>query len=141
MKFTNDGRRYVIVLKRGEEVIASISEFCDQQGVGTAAFQGIGSIDRIQIGSYDIGRKQYDLARENTVFELISMQGNVTQLDGKPFVHAHAALSRTDGTNAAIGGHLKEAHVAATVEIFLIALDVTISRKIDDETGLKLMDI
>ena len=41
--------------------------------------------------------------------ELLSIIGDVAQHDGKPVVHAHVVVGRSDGTTA--GGHLLEAHI------------------------------
>ena len=141
MQHTNDNRRHTIVLKRGEELITTLTAFCEQAGIKNAVFQGIGAVERVQIGYYDLGKKEYFFRNEDGVFEVASMQGNVALVDGKPFIHAHAVLSRADESCACIGGHIKEAYVAVTLEVFLIALDLSVERKLDDTIGLKLLSV
>lgn len=140
MKMVRDGRRYMLALEKGEEVLSSIVDFCAREGVRSGPIQGIGSIEDVVIGSYDRTKKSYEFSAEKDVFEVASFLGNITQVDGKPFVHAHAVLSRTDGTNATIGGHLKEARVAVTLELFIISLGEEVRRAMNEDIGLKLID-
>lgn len=132
---------FIIKLERGEEVIASLSDFCTRHSVQTAVFQGIGAVERVQIGYYDLGKKEYFFRKEEGVFEVASMQGNVALVEEKPFVHAHAVLSRCDESLECIGAHIKEAYVAVTLEVYLTALNTALSRKMDNSIGLKLLDV
>ena len=63
--------------------------------------------------------------------------GNISRIDGDLSVHAHIALSFDDGTMA--GGHLIEGCTVFAGELFGMALEgVTLSRRYDEPTGLKL---
>ena len=70
--------------------------------------------------------------------EIASLIGNISQKDGKPFLHIHTVLC--DENFTCIGGHLKEAKVGATCEVHLIDLGMNIERKYDNGIGLKLLD-
>ena len=141
MQHTNDGRRHTIVLSRGEELIATLTDFCVQHGINNAVFQGIGAVEHVEIGYYSLVTREYHFKKEDDVFEVASMQGNVAIVEGKPFIHAHVVLARCDNSLSTIGGHLKQAQVAVTLEIFLIALDSKYERKLDDAIGLKLLNL
>lgn len=132
---------YVIKLARGEELIEALTQWCAAEGVDNASFQGIGAVEHVEIGYYDLKKKEYFFRSEAGVFEVASMQGNVALVDGKPFIHAHAVLSRCDETLECIGAHIKSALVAVTLEIFLIPLAAGITRKFDDDIGLKLLNL
>ena len=68
------------------------------------------------------------------------MTGNIAQVDGAPFIHVHAVL--TDMLkNDSIGGHVFEAKVAVTLEVHLVAFNEKITREMDDEIGLKLLNL
>ncbi|MEK7093161.1 MAG: PPC domain-containing DNA-binding protein [Patescibacteria group bacterium] len=141
MKYTKTEKGFVIVLARGENVIETLTDFCTKENITAGVFQGIGAVERVKIGYYDLGKKEYFFRDEAGVFEVASMQGNVALVDGKPFIHAHAVLSRCDATCECIGAHIKEAFVAVTLEIYLTPLDISVSRKLNDDIGLKLLDI
>ncbi|HVU75432.1 MAG TPA: DUF296 domain-containing protein [Candidatus Paceibacterota bacterium] len=132
---------YIIKLARGEELIATLAAWCAEMGIENAVFQGIGAVHEVQIGYYDLAKKEYFFRDEAGVFEVASMQGNVALVEGKPFIHAHAVLSRCDESLECIGAHIKSAVVAVTLEIFLTKLNAGISRKLDDDIGLKLLDL
>ena len=132
---------FVLKLERGESVIDAITDFCARRGIRGAVFNGIGAIERIQIGYYDLEKREYFWRAENDPHEVASMQGNVALVERKPFCHVHAVLSKSDATCAAIGGHIKEAYVAVTLEVFLTPLPVPLSREIDESIGLKLLNI
>jgi predicted DNA-binding protein with PD1-like motif len=157
MKSIKSETGIIAKLERGEELIATLTDFCAKEGIQNAVFQGIGAVEKVQIGYYDLGKREYFFRKESGVFEVASMQGNVALVypeetrgvdgpstsprAGKPFIHAHAVLSRCDASLECIGAHIKEAHVAVTLEIFMTILDSTVSRKLDDSIGLKLLDI
>jgi uncharacterized protein len=54
-------------------------------------------------------------------------------------VHAHVVLGKSDGT--AHGGHLMEGHVRPTLELILTEAPTYLQRKMDEESGLALIDI
>lgn len=141
MKFKKTDHGYAIALARGEELIATLTKFCADNDIEGATFTGIGAVERVKIGYYDLPKRAYFFRDEPGVFEVASMQGNVALVERKPFIHAHAVLSRCDETCECIGAHIKEAYVAVTLEVFLTPLGVSLSRKLDDNIGLKLFDL
>lgn len=132
---------YIIKLERGEELIGTLTDFCAQRGVRNASFQGIGAVERVEIGYYDLAKREYFFRNEPGVFEVAAMQGNVALVEGAPFIHAHAVLSRCDETLSCIGAHIKVAFVAVTLEVFMTVHDTSVERKLDDDIGLKLLSL
>ena len=68
------------------------------------------------------------------IWEIISLMGSISETGA----HAHISVSGKDFVGHS--GHLKEAEVTITVELFLTELK-KIRRKEDLETGLKLMEL
>src|SRR3989344_2862866 len=141
MKIRDTEKGFIIKLERGEELIATLTDFCEKRGVRNAVFQGIGAVERVQIGYYDLGKKEYFFRSEPGVFEVASMQGNVALVEDRPFIHAHAVLSRCDESLECIGAHIKEAYVAVTLEGFLTPVDISLGRELNDSIGLKLLKL
>ena|SRR3989344_5043445 len=141
MKSKKTDTGYAAILSRGEELIATLTKFCADNHIEGATFTGIGAVERVKIGYYDLGKREYFFRDEAGIFEVASMQGNVALVDGKPFIHAHAILSRCDETLECIGAHIKEAFVAVTLEVFLTPLNVALSRELDNTVGLKLLKL
>ena len=132
---------FFVVLERGEDFVPSMTKFCEEQEVHWAAFSGIGALEDIQIGYYDLPNRQYVFRDEPGIFEVASMTGNVSEVDEQPDIHTHAALSRCDETLETIGGHLKSARVAVTLEVCLWFVSQPLTRSMDDETGLNLINV
>ena len=141
MKYQKTGEQYLIALERGEEVIATLTTFCAQQDIANGFLHGLGAVEKVQIGYYDLGTREYVFRNEPGIFEVASMTGNVALVEGKPFIHAHAVLSRCDETCECIGAHIKEAYVAVTLEILLQPLPLTVGRTLNEDIGLKLLNL
>jgi uncharacterized protein len=141
MKATKDGKNHVVILERGEDVIPALEKYCTEHKISAGVFTGIGAVNNIEIGYYEFEKREYHFRTEAGDFEVASMNGNVGVFEGKPFIHAHAVLSRCDKTLECIGAHIKKASVAVTLEVFLTEIDVSLTRVHDDFIGLKLLQI
>jgi len=64
--------------------------------------------------------------------------GDISMDDGKPKVHAHVVVGKSDAT--AHGGHLIEGHVRPTLEIVVTETPRHLHRRFDRESGLALID-
>ena len=139
MRHKELGGAHVLLLLEGEKLIESITGFCKEKNIAAAKFNAIGAVKEVELGFYNLAAKEYKWKKTEAEFELDSLTGNVALHGGKPFVHAHATVS--DNEMHAFGGHLKEAVVGASCEIFLTPLQGKIERKHDEKTGLKLMKL
>ena len=66
----------------------------------------------------------------------VAARESVSAACGKPYLHLHVVLGGTENVYA---GHLNEAYVSATAEIFVNVFAGSVGRFYDDETGLNLM--
>ena len=85
-----------------------------------------------------ISKKYEPAVLLNEQLELLSLIGDVALKDNVPQVHAHAVVGKKDGT--AHGGHLLQAHIRPTCEIVLVESPAHLQRRIDQESGLPLID-
>ena len=131
---------YVLRLERGEDVLPTLTDFCKRKGILSGSFKAIGAVERAKIGYYDLSSKKYGTIEYPEAREVASMTGNVAQVDGAPFIHAHAVLTDMK-KNESIGGHVFSANVAVTLEVHLTAFNEPLRRTFDDEIGLKLLDL
>jgi len=138
MKFKKINDTYIIRLEKEEKLMQSIKNFCLKNNVRCGYFTGIGSCDEAELGAYLLKAKKYNFEYFKQPLEIANLTGNITTLNGNIHVHCHATLS--DINMEAIAGHLKEAVISATCEIFLVKLDEEVSRKYDEDIGLNLMD-
>ena len=131
------GRLFMGRLPHGQDLIASIEGFCQEASIQTATFSLIGAVSSFTIGAYDQKQQVYITATEKGPFEIITCTGNVSLMDGKPFVHAHIALGDQEGVLA--GGHLFSETIIYAGEICLQELaGKPLERTYDETTGLSL---
>ncbi|MCS5527246.1 MAG: DUF296 domain-containing protein [Candidatus Poseidoniales archaeon] len=105
----------IIRLDPDEEIHASIQNIMAEIGYHSGAItSGIGRVRDVDIGYLaDDGIYQRKFIQESV--ELLSLQGNIAELDGKPFTHIHVVVS--DDDHVVHGGHLFSAVVEVTAEI------------------------
>jgi uncharacterized protein len=136
MKSRREGDRIFIRLETGDEVHSSLVEIAERERIFGGWLSGIGAASEVELGYYDLERKDYGRVRIEGEVEVASVSGSVGLVDGKAFVHLHAVVSDRQGM--ARGGHLFRAVTTATLEFLLVVGDTPIERTYDEATGLKL---
>ncbi len=132
------GDTVAVRLYPGEELTAALKEVCEQERIVFGTVSGIGACDRAVTSIYNVEDKRYeDLCVEKRL-EMVGLTGNISTKEGKVYLHLHASFSDTEGT--LFGGHLKEARISATGEIFLRRLPGAAERVLDETTGLNVLD-
>jgi len=139
MRYSVLGTNYVIRLDTGEKIVATLLSLCERDGIGSGFFSGLGAVGEAELGHFDPATGDYSWTKLSGSYEIVSLYGNITVVDGRPFLHAHAALG--DNTFAVRGGHLREAVVSVTCEVTLTRFKDDIGRKKDEATGLFLLDL
>lgn len=139
MKFQKNDGNYVVRLEKGEQILKTLLEFCKNENIHSAYFNGIGAFESSELGFYHLDRKEYEWRKFENPMEVVSLTGNVSLVDNEPFLHIHTVLS--DDNFQTVGGHLKEATVGATLELFIKILNAQLTRATNDEVGLKLLEL
>lgn len=137
MKYRQYGSHYTLVFHKGEQFIASLTEFCKELGIEAGFFHGLGGALSAELGYYHLDKREYEFQNLDQVLEITSLHGNVARKDGAPFIHAHAVLS--DASLHTYSGHVKELTVGGTCEVHLQTYEDAWERKHNDETGLSLI--
>ncbi len=132
-------KTYVLVFSSGDEVMAGLSAFAAEHQVGASHFTAIGALSDATLGWFSWQEKTYKKTPIREQVEVLSLAGDIVQDKGKPKVHAHIVLAKSDGT--AHGGHLLEAHVRPTLEVVLVESPKQLQRVMDPESGLALIDV
>lgn len=139
MKQYNNSVGDVVILERGEELISALETYADENKLASAWLQsGLGGSGSVTLSFYNFETREYVDKVFDEPLEILSLQGNVSWVDEKPFWHVHGVFgTRNYGT---IGGHVKELTIALTAELFVAPLKTPLTRKLDDTTGLKLLE-
>jgi predicted DNA-binding protein with PD1-like motif len=130
---------YLLRLERGEEAVSTLASFAAERRIPCGFLQGIGAIKNLEIGYFDGRSGQYRRRRLRKQVEVIGLQGNISWLDGKPFVHAHIAVAGVD--NKVIGGHFFGGDVAVTLEILIKVFPKKLKRSYDPQVGFNFWDL
>ena len=136
MQYRKSGNTWTVRLDLGEDIIAQLKKLCEDEGIRLGRVEAIGATDRAVIGVYDLEKKEYYPDEINEFMEITSLNGNITAMDGKPYIHLHATLA--DQRHAVHGGHVVEMRVGATCEMFITVPEGEISRTRDEALGINL---
>lgn len=129
--------KHMLVFQKGESVIAELTQHAKNQGINNATMSGIGAVDYIRCGYYDLHNRTYEFTEYDALYEVVSLTANIIQKDDQPFVHMHAVF--TDEENHAFGGHIEEMRVGVTLEVMCEVHTTRLIRRYDEETGLYLI--
>jgi uncharacterized protein len=135
----DEPKTFVLVFETGDEVAGALQQFAKEQGLGGSSFKAIGALSYAKLGWFNWETKNYDPDCILEQVELFSLIGDIALKDGKPQVHAHVVVGRSDGT--AHGGHLLEARVRPTCELILTESPAHLRKKLDPESGIALIQI
>lgn len=139
MKAVKINNGYLVRLFRGEKIIEKLIDFSKIHNIKSGTINGIGGASSIELGYYSLETKSYLWKSFPQIHEVLSLSGNISIVDEKPFIHIHVVISNS--SFECFGGHLKEAEVGATLEVKISEFDFRIERRTDDEIGLKLLDL
>jgi len=132
-------KTYAVIFDIGDEAMAGLLDFAQASGISAAHFTAIGAFSDAVLAYFDWQSKQYKDIPIAEQVEVLALTGDVALKDGKPRIHAHVVLGRSDGTTR--GGHLKRAHVRPTLEVMLTETPAALQRVHDDRTGLALIRV
>lgn len=128
---------YLVRLDPEEEILTQLHALAEKERIQLAEVSGLGALKEFEICVYNVAEKAFYHNAYTEALELVSLSGTITQLDGNPYLHIHAAAG--DSTGRVVGGHLKKAVVSATAEITVHVLEGRFGRKWNEEIGLNLL--
>jgi uncharacterized protein len=141
------GRRYVLVLERGDELMAEVKAFAERERLRAAEFTAIGAVASAKLAAFDPDRRDYVDIADPGQTELVSLNGRVTlPKDADPAnapaerqLHVHCVLSLENGST--IAGHVFELVIRPTCEVFLAESTEHVARREDPDSGLPVISL
>ena len=137
MDYKRFNNAIVLRVDRGEEILEQLKAVCLKENVKLASVSGIGAINDLTSGVWDVERKEYFSNHFTGVYEVANLVGTITTMNGEYYAHIH--ISAGDSQGHMVGGHLNRAVVSATSEIVLHLIDGTVEREFDPGVGLNLL--
>ena len=132
------GNTVAVRLDVGEEISEQLKKVCKEHGIKAGSVTGIGAIKDAVLGVYDIELKKYNENHFDSFMEICNLSGNVSEMNGETYLHLHATLAGEKGR--VFGGHMINAVIGATAEIFITVLDGEIGRKHIGELGINILE-
>ncbi len=136
MQYKQFGNTYMIRIDPGEDIVGSLKKLCEDEQIRLGRVEAIGAADHAVIGVYDLLKKEYYPEQIDEFMEIASLNGNITTMGGKPYIHLHTTLA--DQKHGIHGGHVLEMRVGATCEMFVTVLDGEVTRRKDEALGINL---
>jgi uncharacterized protein len=130
---------YIVNIERGEELIRSLIRFARRQSIEAATLTGLGAVESVELGYYDLDKQDYDRRRFDEELEACALSGNLSMVDGEPFPHIHGVFGRANF--ATVGGHVFDAVASISLELTITTSPITITRGPVDFCNLQLLEL
>lgn len=124
-------------IDRGEEILEKLKEIALKEEIKLAEVSALGAIGEFTVGVFKTDQKQYHANEFSGNYEIVSLTGTVTTMDGEFYSHIH--MSAGDEKGQVFGGHLNRAVVSATCEMVIRIIDGCVDRAFDENVGLNLL--
>lgn len=135
-----DYRRFqdtvVMRIDKGEEILAQLKVMALKENIRLASVRALGAVNDFTVGVFKTGEKKYYANHFTGDFEIVSLTGTISTMNGEYYAHLH--MSAGDEKGQVFGGHLNEAKVSATCEMVVEIIDGQVDRAFSEEVGLNL---
>ena len=91
-------------LKKEEDLYYGLMNEIKNLEINDGVITGIGSVTKASIAFYNQKDGTYENTHVNEPMEIVSLKGNISLKEDKPFAHIHITLAKRDFT--VTGGHL-----------------------------------
>ena len=139
MKYRKFGTAILARIDKGEEICQKIKELAEAENIRLASVEALGAVGKFTVGVFDTAEKQYHSNEFSGNFEIVSLHGTITSMNGSFYGHFHMSAGNEKGE--VFGGHLNRAYVSATCEAVIRLIDGRLDSYFDEETGLNLFSL
>ncbi len=136
MEYKRFGDTLVVRMDRGEEILEQLQIVSERENIKLAEISALGAVNDITVGVFKTDEKKYYSNHFTGAFEITSLTGTISTMDGKYYAHLHMSAGNDKGE--VFGGHLNQALVSATCEMVLRVINGSVDRRFDEEVGLNL---
>ena len=123
----------------GDDIGEEILKVADKEKITLASISGIGAVDDFTVGIFNLEKGEYETLQFKGSYEITSLNGNISTMNEKPYVHLHINCAGKDGKT--VGGHLLKSHVSITGEIFIDIINGKIERKHQENPNFNRMEV
>jgi predicted DNA-binding protein with PD1-like motif len=124
-------------IDKGEEILSVITKIIEKENIKLGSVSAVGAINYLKAGLFEPKEKNYLVNVFEKDMEIVSFIGNITAMNGKPYIHVHIAAA--DSVGKTVGGHLSAAVVSLTAEMIINIYNGEVGRAFDGDIGLNLL--
>ena len=123
-------------IDKGEEILEQLKAIAINENIKLASINAIGAVNDFTVGVYKTDEKKYCSNSFKGYYEIISLTGTISTMNGEYYAHLHMSAGNEEG--AVFGGHLNRAVVSAICELVITIINGKVDRVYDEETGLNV---
>ena len=138
MDYRRFGNHIIARFDRGEEILECLKQVALKENIKLASVSALGAVYAFTVGVYKVGEKKYYSNHFEGAFEIVSLTGTISTMDGAYYAHLHMSAGNDKGE--VFGGHLNCAVISATCEMVIDVIDGVVERRADPEVGLNLFE-
>ncbi|MCQ2602410.1 MAG: DNA-binding protein [Clostridia bacterium] len=138
MEYQRFGSKIVARIDKGEEIVDELLHLAVKENIKTASVSGIGAVDRLEVGVFDLENKKYNKFSYEGNHEINSIAGDFSRKDGRPYLHLHTTC--TDKEGKVVGGHLFKGVVSLVAEIIIDEVEgADVGRVFSPDLGINIL--
>ena len=130
---------HYVKFEKDQLLLQSLNQYAKDNNIKTAEISFIVAVQNVNVMYFNQSKKEYDKHKFEGGHEGLSGLGNVSILEGEPFVHVHMTVADKNGN--AFGGHLDEGTKIWLIEAVIkepTFFGKGIERHFDDELCLSV---
>ena len=136
MDYRRFGKTVIVRIDRGEEILTQLKAMAIKEDIKLASVRALGAVGDFTVGVFKVDEKKYYANHFAGDYEIGSLTGTVSTMNGEYYAHLHMAAGDEQGH--VVGGHLNEAVVSATCEMVVEIIDGQVDRAFNEDVGLNL---
>lgn len=132
------GNKYIISVCTGEEIVKALNLFCEERKIKSGHITGLGAINEVTLRFFNPETKKYVDKTFREQMEISNLTGNISTMNGKPYLHVHITVGGADYSSRA--GHLLSAVLNGAGEFVVEYFEKDIERTYNPALGLNCYD-
>ncbi|PUZ30196.1 DUF296 domain-containing protein [Chitinophaga costaii] len=129
---------YIVSVSDKTSIVAALTDFVVTQQIKAGQVTGIGATNSATLRFFDPKTKNYVDKTFSEQMEISNITGNISEAEGKPLLHLHVTLGKSD--YSAITGHLQDATIRGAGEFYIYPLNSRIVKVKNEAIGLNIYD-
>lgn len=132
------GNKYIISVSTGEEIVKALNLFCEERKIKSGNITGLGAINKVTLRFFNPETQKYIDKTFQEQMEISNLTGNISTMNGKPYLHVHITVGSADYSSRA--GHLLSAVLNGAGEFVVEDFNEDIERTYNPTLGLNCYD-